>query len=89
MAKKSFLNKKVSLWVKEDIIISDLVDKVVTSVDSGDAASFIAQLDVAFEDWDITIGLIRHFKALELEYKKELDKSEWSESEFTPKKIKL
>jgi len=59
---------------------------ITASIDDyNEIAKFIVSMDEACQEWEMTIKLIAHFKALELELKKE-EGSEYVE--IKPKKIK-
>ena len=82
----------VELSIFQDITIDDLCEKVATSLQSSKRQDvveyFIVNLDLLFEDWDITVNLINHFDALKEEYLKYV-LEEGEESPFKPKKINL
>jgi len=83
--------KSLELYACETLSVDDLCEKVSTTLQQvnsrdGLVEHFIANLDLLFEDWDITVHLINHFDALKEEYLKDV-LEEGEESPFKPKKL--
>lgn len=60
----------VTLEIKHTLTTDSLIYQLVDGIDLSDAAKFIAQLTADFVDLNVTIDLIRHFKAMEEEIKR-------------------
>lgn len=85
-------NQRVELSLYQDLSIDELCEKVGATLQYSRRENvveyFIANLDLLFEDWRITVNLINHFDALKEEYLKNV-LEEGEESPFTPLKIDL
>ena len=77
--------KNIRLETTEFLTLEELVDKVSNTLPEDDIPKFIALLEESKEDWELTINLIRHFKALEEIAKKEVFEDE--EVDWSPKRI--
>lgn len=85
--------KHLELYTCETLSVDDLCEKVANTLQDqikskGIIEHFIANLDLLFEDWDITVNLINHFDALKEEYLKDV-LEEGEQNPFHPKKINV
>lgn len=82
---KSKSKNKVVIETAEIVTLEDLAARISHVVEHDDAAHFIALLESNYQSWEVTEQLIRHFKALEVMYNKEIDKDE--REDLSPKSL--
>jgi hypothetical protein len=66
--------------------LEELVDLVSNAIDADQAPLFIAMLEKSYGNWEVTEKLMKHFKAVELDYNKGFTEDE--REDLSPKLIK-
>jgi hypothetical protein len=83
---KKMMPHKISLHIEEKLTIEQLSKKISEIVGLKQAALFISHFERQYKDWEVTEECIRHFKGLEVVYKKGFTKEE--RADLSPKEIR-
>lgn len=83
------MGSKIIITTSEEISIVDHVCAACSQLSLPEMAKLAALVDYTGQDWELTIDLIRHFKALEQEYIKECEDNHEEIGDLSPLKIDL